>query len=160
MKVVCKVLKYLLLIILLVIVLFNFKVNNNDLVSLFGYSSLKVVSGSMQPKIKVGDVVIIKNSNNYNINDIITFKDDGSYITHRIIKIDNGKITTKGDFNNKKDDKIIKTKDVVGKVILVIPFMGNIMNNLSNPIVLFIIFVIGFILITIIPEKKKDKSSC
>lgn len=160
MKVVCKVLKYLLLIILLVIVLFNFKVNNNDLVSLFGYSSLKVVSGSMQPKIKVGDVVIIKNSNNYNINDIITFKDEGSYITHRIIKIDNGKITTKGDFNNKKDDKIIKTKDVVGKVILVIPFMGNIMNNLSNPIVLFIIFVIGFILITIIPEKKKDKSSC
>ncbi len=160
MKVVCKVLKYLLLIILLVIVLFNFKVNNNDLVSLFGYSSLKVVSGSMQPKIKVGDVVIIKNSNNYNINDIITFKDEGSYITHRIIKIDNGKITTKGDFNNKKDDKIIKMKDVVGKVILVIPFMGNIMNNLSNPIVLFIIFVIGFILITIIPEKKKDKSSC
>ncbi len=160
MKVVCKVLKYLLLIILLVIVLFNFKVNNNDLVSLFGYSSLKVVSGSMQPKIKVGDVVIIKNSNNYNVNDIITFKDEGSYITHRIIKIDNGKITTKGDFNNKKDDKIIKMKDVVGKVILVIPFMGNIMNNLSNPIVLFIIFVIGFILITIIPEKKKDKSSC
>ena len=160
MKVVCKVLKYLLLIILLVIVLFNFKVNNNDLVSLFGYSSLKVVSGSMQPKIKVGDVVIIKNSNNYNINDVITFKDEGSYITHRIIKIDNGKITTKGDFNNKKDDKIIKTKDVVGKVILVIPFMGNIMNNLSNPIVLFIIFVVGFILITIIPEKKKDKSSC
>lgn len=160
MKVVCKVLKYLLLIILLVIVLFNFKVNNNDLVSLFGYSSLKVVSGSMQPKIKVGDVVIIKNSNNYNINDIITFKDEGSYITHRIIKIDNGKITTKGDFNNKKDDKIIKMKDVVGKVILVIPFMGNIMNNLSNPIVLFIIFVVGFILITIIPEKKKDKSSC
>lgn len=160
MKVVCKVLKYLLLIILLVIVLFNFKVNNNDLVSLFGYSSLKVVSGSMQPKIKVGDVVIIKNSNNYNVNDIITFKDEDSYITHRIIKINNGKITTKGDFNNKKDDKIIKTKDVVGKVILVIPFMGNIMNNLSNPIVLFIIFVIGFILITIIPEKKKDKSSC
>lgn len=160
MKVVCKVLKYLLLVILLVIVLFNFKVNNNDLVSLFGYSSLKVVSGSMQPKIKVGDVVIIKNSNNYKINDIITFKDEDSYVTHRIIKINNGKITTKGDFNNKKDDKIIKTKDVVGKVILVIPFMGNIMNNLSNPIVLFIIFVIGFILITIIPEKKKDKSSC
>ena len=68
MKVVCKVLKYLLLIILLVIVLFNFKVNNNDLVSLFGYSSLKVVSGSMQPKIKVGDVVIIKNSNNNRTN--------------------------------------------------------------------------------------------
>jgi len=83
----------------------------------------KVVTGSMEPNIHVGDYLLVKKCSKYKENDIITFKKDGYYITHRIVEIKEKTVITKGDANNINDDEINKS-DIVGKYI----FKHKILN--------------------------------
>src|SRR3989344_1983440 len=89
------------------------------LIALFpikGNIQLKIVkSGSMEPSIKTGSVVIIKPSSNYAVGDVVTFgKDTKTDIptTHRIVssRAQDGVImfTTKGDANEDKDANEIR----------------------------------------------------
>ena len=48
--------------------------------------------------------------------DIVTYKKDNKYVTHRIIKIEGDKVITKGDANNVEDPPINK-KDIIGKYV-------------------------------------------
>ncbi len=73
---------------------------------------LTVVSGSMEPNIKLGSVVLVKPVSDYKIGDVITFGEitkTKAPITHRIadIKISgNQKVyITKGDANNTADEE-------------------------------------------------------
>ena len=110
--------KKTLYIILLTILLIALSINIFSLseTSLFGIRIYKIGSGSMEPYLKVNDVILIKESNNYKPQDIITYKDNDEYITHRIISSNNNEIITKGDANNISDKPITKDK-IVGKVI-------------------------------------------
>jgi len=111
---------------------------------------LTVVSGSMEPSIKTGSVVLVKPVSDYKIGDVITFEQISrtkAPITHRIYDI---KITgsqpvyiTKGDANNAPDEKERKKSEIIGKVIFDIPYLGYAVNFAKKPI--------GFALIIIIP---------
>jgi signal peptidase len=98
---------------------------------LFKYQVMAIGSGSMEPYLYRGDAVIFKKVNNTNelqVGDILVFKNNNKYITHRIISISNiNNITTyktKGD-NNSKEDKFTVTYDnVVGVVKLKIKYIG------------------------------------
>ena len=83
----------------------------------------EVETGSMEDGIHAGDYVLIYKKNIYKIGDVITYKKDGYYITHRIVKKHKKGIVTKGDANNTEDDPI-KVSSIVGKVILV----GGVLN--------------------------------
>lgn len=92
---------------------------------------LAVQSGSMEPAIKVGSIVIIKPTSVYKVNDIITVSDSANKkvtVTHRIneIKIvDNKKVyITKGNANKTSDSEIRHEEDIVGKVYFSIPLLG------------------------------------
>ena len=50
------------------------------------------------------------------LNDIISYEEDGNIITHRLIKKEEDTFITKGDFNNYQD-KPIKKEQIIGKVI-------------------------------------------
>lgn len=94
-----------------------------------GYQSYLVQSGSMEPAIMTGDIVIIHKQNEYIKNDVVTFKDkEGRTVTHRIIKIDqtdgNQILSTKGDANRSEDSDTISQEQIVGKVAFVIPKIG------------------------------------
>ena len=82
-----------------------------------------VATGSMEENIHVGDYVLIYKSDDYDVGDVVTFKKDGGFITHRIVKQDGATVTTKGDANNIEDD-IIDKDSIVGKVIV----SGGILN--------------------------------
>jgi len=109
-----------------------------------------VQSGSMEPAIKMGSVVMIRPEKDYRVGDVITF---GRYTrikaptTHRIYEIDNQGTeplyTTKGDANNAPDLKKIKRSEILGKVILSIPYIGYAVDFAKKPL--------GFALIIIIP---------
>lgn len=109
-----------------------------------------VQSGSMEPAIKVGSVVIVKSVSDYRVGDIITF---GPYsktkppTTHRIYEIKgdcpNCTYVTKGDANNGPDQRDIRPADVVGKVMFDVPYVGYAVAAAKTPI--------GFALIIIIP---------
>ena len=54
----------------------------------------------------------------FNENDIITYKDQNVFVTHRVIKKKENTIITKGD-NNNSVDKPISEDEVLGKVVFI-----------------------------------------
>lgn len=99
--------------------------------SIFGYSSLMVATGSMSGTIEEGDLIIIKDTGDYKIGDIVTFFQDGDEIptTHRIYNIDeDGKWVTRGDANNDFDKRSISSDEIIGEVVLVIPYVGTFID--------------------------------
>ena len=111
-----KVLKTLGQVVLFVILIFFILLNilsmNNK--SLFGFRIYRVISGSMQPALQIGDVIIIKKANNYVEKDIITYDNGLTTITHRIKSINGDEIITEGDANDAPDKPITKDR-ILGK---------------------------------------------
>lgn len=82
---------------------------------------IKTFGSSMAPFFKDGDVLEIKKTlfSSLKVNDFVTFKKSGRYITHRVIyKSAKGFIITKGDQNIKSDGKIYP-RQMLGKVVQV-----------------------------------------
>ena len=114
------------------------------------YKTMVVLSGSMEPAIHTGSIVVVKPEKDYKIGDVITFGHYGvkkNPITHRIhdIKVVSGKpvYITKGDANNAPDQKEVSTRSVLGKVIFDVPYLGYAVETAKKPI--------GFMLIIIVP---------
>lgn len=83
--------------IIISLIIFNF-ISKSEINQLFGYSCLKVLTGSMEPEIKTGENVIIKKCKDYKIGDIITYiTKDLEVITHRIVSKEGELYYTKGD---------------------------------------------------------------
>lgn len=152
MKIVKKVIIGLFSVLLGLLFIFNIynfvsvKVLKNDIASINGYAILEVISGSMEPTIHVGDLIIInKNEETYNENDIVTFYDqEGSFVTHRIISINKEEMITKGD-NNNSEDKPLPTANIVGKYVTRIPLVGRVLSSIKNPFILTMIFILGLL---------------
>jgi signal peptidase len=105
----------------LVLISFFLRDGNN----LRGYRSFLVQSGSMEPTIMTGDVIIVKPELEYKKHNVVTFKDSSNHIiTHRIMEIDNGHVVTKGDANRSIDNGNISLNQILGKVIFIIPKLG------------------------------------
>jgi signal peptidase I len=119
------------------------------------YSFFVVQSGSMEPTIAKGSLLLVHPEKNYQKRDIITFYTTNSdtpgnsqtVITHRISEIkqtgQKKTITTQGDANNTPDKDTVNNFQVIGKVILWIPFAGYPIGFIKTPI--------GFTLLIIIP---------
>ena len=116
-----------------------------------------VDSGSMQPKLKVGDLIFVMNYSEYGIGDIVTYYDkkfDG-YVTHRIIgKAEDGKFIMKGDFNNVEDEEKIDTNEIIGKVVFKSHILGAILYKYKS--LTCVLLSISFVLINLysIRERK------
>ncbi|MBR3523211.1 MAG: signal peptidase I [Bacilli bacterium] len=122
--------------------------------SFFGYRLFQVQTGSMEPKIKINDLIIIKEKRNYKKNDIVTYKDENNnYVTHRIVKITKKEVIAKGDANNTEDKPISKNK-IIGKVVFKFRFINIVNKILRNYIVLTAIFIMGILVILFLPNKK------
>lgn len=98
----------------------------------FGNQSLIVRSGSMEPNIPVGAVVVVKPTENdkYNIGDVISFRRDANtVVTHRIVGMENMKrgvsYLTKGDANEEPDEWKVKEQDIIGKSFIILPEVGK-----------------------------------
>lgn len=94
-----------------------------------------IATGSMEPMIKPGDVILVKKVvdmdgiNNLKIDDVIQFKRDSILITHRIMDVRNDEenglgFRTKGDNNSSADSQIVKPEDVKGTIVYTVPKIG------------------------------------
>ena len=126
-------------------------VNPSKTPSFFGVKTYSIISGSMEPAIHIGDIVLAKETKkeDLQIGDIISFRLGQSVVTHRIIRIDeteNGDIyITKGDKNNTEDKAEIKIDLIEGKVIGRIPFLGKISKLLQGNISIIVILLMIYI---------------
>lgn len=121
--------------------------------SFLGFRVYRIGSGSMEPTLKVNSFVLIKKSDKYEIDDIVTYKKNNEYITHRIIEINNNEIIAKGDANNTADDPINKNT-IVGKVIFNLNVINFINYLFNKPLTWILLFIIGLIITILIPDKK------
>ncbi len=89
---------------------------------------------SMQPFFQKYAVIITKQSDVYQIGDIISFNKSNQVITHRIneIKLASGQVLyyTKGDNNDVTDDMPHSKKEIIGKVVWFSNLLGNIFSTL------------------------------
>ena len=119
---------------------------HNDLPKVLGFSQLIVVSGSMQPAIDAGDLVVIRQQKKYNVGDIVTLRSGNSLVTHRIIDMDQEYVHTKGDANNVADQPM-PLSSIQGKVILRVPSFGRLLLFLKTPFGITMITIVGGLLI-------------
>lgn len=94
-----------------------------------GYTSASITSGSMQPKLRPGDVVIAVGNGGagIKIGTIVVFEDParGDLVTHRIVGVnDNGSYITKGDANGINDAQAVPPGNVRGTGKWVVPYVG------------------------------------
>lgn len=91
-----------------------------------GYTKEQVDSWPIKNGFLKGDALVIKgvSENELKVGDVIVYEIAGQNtpIVHRIVKIENGQLTTKGDHNPIYDPW--KATKIYGKAVLVIPFLG------------------------------------
>lgn len=129
--------------------------------SLFGFSVLQVQTGSMEPTLKVGDVIIVKkiDTEKLEIGDIISFysagdKDiEGMVNTHRIVErveaATGGYLFgTKGDANDQVDRYKVYYERVIGRFVYDIgPVGSSVVSVIRNPKIIFIFIILPLIII-------------
>lgn len=100
--------------------------------------SYTVMTGSMQPAISPGDVVIVRDvpAETIEKGDVITYEFDGGAggverRTHRVVEAvereDGRHFRTKGDANEDPDQRLVPAGAVVGRVLVTIPYAGHVM---------------------------------
>lgn len=155
------------LILLIVLVIFLFVIRlNGSTPSLFGYSVFRVQTGSMEPTLKVGDVILVKDCDpeDIHLGDIITYKITegtlaGQTITHRVAvepekRGDVYYYRTKGDGNTAMDEEI--TYEVVeGKFVRTMPLVDKLYSFFLSPagLIVFIgviVVLFGYEMISLI----------
>ena len=127
--------------------------------SMFGYATLTIETGSMSGTIEEGDMILIKDTGEYKIGDIVTFLQDGDKIptTHRIINYDSdGNFITRGDANNAADTKPVTKDDIIGEVVEVFPKVGHFSNWVKSEGWIYIVAILGILAIGFWISKPDD----
>ena len=112
-------------------------------VKLVGISPYTVLSGSMEPTYHVGSLIYVKeiDTADLKVGDPITYViEGGTVVTHRIVEIipDYGEFgevgfKTKGDANKTEDGTPVHARNVIGKPIFTIPYLGFLAYYIQNP---------------------------
>lgn len=128
----------------------------NPTVNIPRFGLYTIISPSMEPAVKVYDVVVDMNvfkETDIKKGDIITFISNsnvskGLTVTHRVIDViknQDGSLSyiTKGDNNQKSDQAPVNYKDVVGKVLFKIPQLGRVQFLIADKF--------GWIMVILLP---------
>ncbi|MBQ6687126.1 MAG: signal peptidase I [Bacilli bacterium] len=131
-----------------------------------------IISPSMEPNLKVYDIIVdkrIDSVNDIQIGDVITFISTSNIssnktITHRVIDIiidNNGnyQYKTKGDNNLSPDPAYAEYNNVIGKVLFKVPQLGRVQFFLANQGGWLVVVVIPAIIIILKDILKISKLS-
>ena len=115
----------------------------------FGWRTEVVISGSMEPAIQTGSVVIVRPivPDTIRKGDIIMFSslDMKSLTTHRVVNAENEptlRFITKGDANKNSDITPIVPGQIVGIVAVTIPYLGILTQFIKTPLGFTLFFLI------------------
>lgn len=112
----------------------------------FGFGASVVLSGSMEPVLSVGDLLIVRAQESYEKDDIVVYQSGRMPIVHRIMELDGETVTTRGDANNANDEPFPITA-IKGEVIAVIPLVGHVIWALKSPVAIVIMLATAVLLV-------------
>lgn len=121
----------------------------------FGIGTAVVLSGSMEPELRVNDVIIVRASESYAVNDIVVYDNGREMIVHRIVEQNGDTFTTKGDANNAADEPI-SAEAVQGKVVFSLPYVGVLVKALRSPVGAIVIILTAVLLTEVSFRRKKE----
>lgn len=137
-------------------------------VRLTGLQPYAVLSGSMEPTYHVGSLIYVKSCDpsEVAVGDAITFvlDEDLNVVTHRVIAIDTetSHFYTQGDANEAADGAPVYFKNLIGKPVFTIPYLGYVSNWITNPPGMYVAITLAVILLIlmILPDllKKADQA--
>ena len=130
-----------------------------------GRPVLTVLSDSMTPTFKAGDLLVEKGSGDtarLSVGDVITFKTGSGdqLITHRIIAVKHSRIDggtsyrTQGDANNAPDQSAVPADQVVGIYSTQIPYGGYVLDGVRSKQGMFLLLFIP-LMVFLAPEFAK-----
>ncbi len=122
----------------------------------FGFGMAVVQSGSMEPTLKVYDMILVRQADGYNVGDIVVYQSDRILIVHRLIAKDGETVVTQGDANNIADDPI-SASVIKGKVIARVPALGLVINALKTPVGVLMILCAAVALTELSFRKEKNQ---
>ena len=133
--------------------------------NLFGCKNMAVLSGSMEPDIPVGSIVIARpvEAGTLEVGDIITYQLQGdTMVTHRITRIleEQQQVITKGDANDVEDGDPVAYSRIVGKIVLHLPYLGFISIYAKTPLGIAVVcgVLIVLILLLFLPDVLQGKA--
>jgi signal peptidase len=117
--------------------------------NLLSYNSFVIYSGSMEPTVKVGSLLLTRpvDAEDLQVGDVITYRSPGNHttLTHRIVSIrqEDGQqvLTTKGDASLKPDPQEVVLRGQVSRMSFDIPYLGYVVDFAKSTlgIVLFLL---------------------
>lgn len=129
---------------------------------IFGYQVFHIISGSMEPALPIGSAIYVEKTNPFDLvsGDIVAFYVDHEVVAHRIVSndIQAEELMTQGDANSAPDRNPVTYQNVIGKVVLHIPYMGDILFLLSSKqgkVYLFCMLVAAVLLQNVARRMKK-----
>lgn len=136
---------------LMILCLFGYtsiaRARGNPLPTVFGLGSAVVLSGSMEPELPVGSLLFIHREKSYEVGEIVIYRDGGSLVTHRLVSLENGEATTRGDANN-TNDASFPASQILGKVTAVLPGVGSAILWFQTPLgICTVLLICGLLMI-------------
>ena len=147
-------------------------------VRLIGLQPFAVLSGSMEPEYHVGSLIYVKSVDykELEVGDDITYLvSEDTIVTHRIIEVlideedpNTIRYFTQGIANDVPDGVSVHYKNIIGKPIFSIPYLGYVSNYIQNPPGMYVAIAAGAILIMLVflpdllgddDDKKKKKAA-
>ncbi len=128
---------------------------------LLGYYPMIVATGSMEPALPAGSVVIARAQADYAVGDVLSFRQGGAVVTHRIIEETADGFRTQGDANSAPDSETVPHGAALGRVILCLPHVGRAAMVLQGPLGILALAAVGAVLF-LLPshrEKRRDAES-
>ena len=138
--------------------------NPDEVPGFLGYKPFIVLSDSMLPMIRSGDLVLTKEVSVEQLKegDVIAFREGNSVVTHRIVNVAEEagarRFTTKGDNNNANDPVLVRAEMVEGVYILGIPRLGNVALFMQTPIGMTVVIALPLILFIVYEAGRRKKA--
>ncbi|MDH3677510.1 MAG: signal peptidase I [Nitrosopumilus sp.] len=132
--------------------------------SVGGKTDFFIVQGkSMLPTILPGSFIITQQESSYAVDDVVAYKYDQEstkqIVVHRIIEYnaEDRDFILQGDNNPKRDAGTYTNEEIIGEVKAVVPFVGDALSLMRNPVILIVLVGISAIWQMEQSKKKKKK---
>ena len=112
-----------------------------------GWGHALVQTGSMEPEIHAGALILVHRQDSYAVGDIVCYQDNrGNVVTHRLVALADGFMEAQGDANNTADE-LVPTDRIYGRVVVSSLAAGRtviwIKSNITSVLLAAVILITG-----------------